>query len=133
MSTYVTSTIDLNKLGDRIFKRRDQLDLSLRVLAANANCKKGVITKYENAGTDHPSIVILINIAKALKVDFLWLCFGIGCKEVSEDDNPKDELDLVYSEAKGVTTLSQKNLMYEFLKILIDNNSKTSGSDQQFK
>lgn len=58
----------LIQISNRIKDRRRELNITVQELAAKANVSKGLISQIENSRTI-PSLIVLINIIKALQID----------------------------------------------------------------
>lgn len=58
----------LIQISNRIKERRRELNITVQELAAKANVSKGLISQIENSRTI-PSLIVLIDIIKALQID----------------------------------------------------------------
>jgi len=58
----------LIQIGNRIKERRRERNITVQELATNANVSKGLISQIENSRTI-PSLIVLIDIIKALDID----------------------------------------------------------------
>ncbi len=58
----------LIQIGNRIKERRREKNITVQELANNANVSKGLISQIENSRTI-PSLIVLIDIIKALDID----------------------------------------------------------------
>lgn len=74
-------------LGEKIRKRRTELDMSLHQLATLTDSSKGYLWELENRDKPNPSVDKLARIAAALKVTAEFLQ---DSNELSPDENVKD-------------------------------------------
>src|SRR5579862_8194674 len=58
----------LIQISNRIKERRREKNITVQELASNANVSKGLISQIENSRTI-PSLIVLIDIIKALNID----------------------------------------------------------------
>lgn len=58
----------LIQISNRIKERRREINITVQELADQANVSKGLISQIENSRTI-PSLIVLINIIKALQID----------------------------------------------------------------
>ncbi|MBP2845403.1 helix-turn-helix domain-containing protein [Dickeya oryzae] len=70
-------------LGERLFARREELQMTQETLADKAGVTRMAISKIELGVTQKPRADNLFALAKALKVNPTWLVSGRGEKELS--------------------------------------------------
>ena len=77
--------MDNIKIGNRIKKRRTQLNLTLQEIANTINVHKSTIQRYESGSIKDIKYPVLDAIAEALDVNPLWLRGEIDTMEHSEE------------------------------------------------
>lgn len=65
-------------IGDRIFERLQQLNMSQKVFSENTGISQSTISEWKSKRTNPTSEKIMI-ICKVLEVTPEWLLSGIGC------------------------------------------------------
>jgi transcriptional regulator with XRE-family HTH domain len=72
----------LIQISHRIKERRREKNITVQELAIRANVSKGLISQIENSRTI-PSLIVLIDIIKALEIDM-----NVFFKDIRSKDNP---------------------------------------------
>ena len=78
---------DVNEIGSRMKRRREELDLTLDDVAVSVGVAKTTILRYENGEISRPKIPVLQSIANALDVRPEWL---LAQSEQMEDEDKWD-------------------------------------------
>lgn len=86
--------MEYTEIGRRIKERRNELSISAVDLAASVALSKATIHRYENGDIRNIKLPVVESIARALKVNPLWLIGKSDHMEV-EVENEEDLLFLI--------------------------------------
>lgn len=65
--------MEYTEIGERIKRRRVEMNVSAADLAARLSLSKATVHRYENGDIKHIKMPVIESIAKALMVDAAWL------------------------------------------------------------
>lgn len=101
--------MDLNNLGDRIKKRRKELDLSLTTLAEMCGTTHSTLSRIENGVIKHLKSDMVVKMAKALLVSPAYI-LGIEEKNSAYDEAMLEKIKAKQKVLDLIETLDTKQL-----------------------
>ncbi|MEG1256666.1 helix-turn-helix transcriptional regulator [Clostridium sp.] len=109
--------IDNFEIGKRIRSRREELGLTMQVVANEVNLNKSTIQRYESGNIKDIKIPVIESIGKSLNVDPMWLIGKSDYKSKSEEFEKVTYLSNLYF--KSVMNCSEDKLLNEFETIIL--------------
>jgi transcriptional regulator with XRE-family HTH domain len=116
--------LEHEEIGERIKRRRMELDISAAELASRLSMSKATVHRWENGEIKNIKIPVVVAIARELKVSATWL---LG---KSQDKNPIDMREAIDKYANLNELFDDLQSFFRYTEDLTSHGKRISESDR---